>query len=106
MIKKWSGKILPDVLVIQRKITKDHRGLNADIFDEQEYLEMGISAKLGTQQNYSTSNKNVIRGLHGDNHTFKLICCTLGSFMLVVVNYEDGSPYFGKWERFILTAEN
>lgn len=98
--------ILPEVRVFQRKISRDHRGLNADIYDESMYVNVGVNAKLGIQQNYSISDKNVLRGLHGDNHTFKLVCCPVGVFMLAVVNYEEHSPYFGKWEKFIISAGN
>ena len=30
--------------------------------------------------------KNVLRGIHGDNRTSKLITCLYGKFLLVVVN--------------------
>lgn len=103
---KWGEVVLPEVRVFKRKISRDHRGLNADVYEEPMYVNVGVNAKLGTQQNYSISKKNVLRGLHGDNHTFKLICCPVGEFMLVVVNYEENSPYFGKWEKFILSADN
>lgn len=96
---------LPGVMKIQREIFRDHRGVNVDVYDEQEYFNAGIKPKF-VQNNYSTSVKNVLRGLHGDDHTFKLICCTLGSFILVVVNYREGFPYFGKWEKFTLTDDN
>lgn len=97
---------LPGVLEIQRnKPHKDHRGINVDVYTEQEYFDAGIKTKF-VQQNYSTSIKNVLRGLHGDDHTFKLVCCILGEFMLAVVNYDKNSNHFGKHEIFILTGDN
>lgn len=102
---KVSQTSLPGVMKVQRKIFRDHRGVNVDIYNEQEYFDAGIKPRF-IQNNYSTSVKNVLRGLHGDNHTFKLVCCTLGSFVLVVVNYIDNSPHFGKWEKFTLTDDN
>ena len=30
--------------------------------------------------------KNVLRGIHGDNKTWKLVSCLYGSFFLLVVN--------------------
>lgn len=98
--------ILPAVRVFERKISCDLRGFNADLYDDDVYFNAGVDAQLGRQQNYSKSKKNVLRGLHGDDHTFKLISCVSGCFMLVVVNYIENSSDFGKWEKFILTEDN
>ena len=96
---------LPGVMRVQREMFRDHRGVNVEIYIEKEYFDAGIKPRF-VQNNYSTSVKNVLRGLHGDDHTFKLVCCTLGAFVLVVVNYIENSPHFGKWEKFVLSDDN
>jgi len=105
MIEVSKGLILPEVLVIRRKISLDHRGINFDVWDKREYVDAGINVDW-VQVNGSRSRRGVIRGLHGDDHTYKLVCCARGSFWLTVVNYVQNSPDFGKWERFILTEDN
>ena len=55
---------------------------------------------------FSLSKKNVLRGLHGDKKTWKLISCPYGKFFLVVVNYEKKSKHFLKWQSFILSQKN
>jgi dTDP-4-dehydrorhamnose 3,5-epimerase len=55
---------------------------------------------------FSTSSKNVLRGLHGDNKTWKLIDCRHGRFYFVVLNVVEGSPQYGQWEGFTLTETN
>jgi len=55
---------------------------------------------------FSLSKKNVLRGLHGDKKTWKLISCPYGKFLLVVVNYEKKSKHFLKWSSWILSQKN
>jgi dTDP-4-dehydrorhamnose 3,5-epimerase len=51
------------------------------------------------------SKKNVLRGLHGDNETDKLICCLSGEILLSVVDYRKGSSTFGAFECFKLSSK-
>ena len=55
---------------------------------------------------FSLSKKNVLRGLHGDSKTWKLISCPYGKFILVVVNCIKGSNDYLKWKSWILSQEN
>jgi dTDP-4-dehydrorhamnose 3,5-epimerase len=54
----------------------------------------------------SKSKKNVIRGLHGDNKSWKLITCLHGEIFLVVVDFRKESSTFLKKETFILNDKN
>lgn len=97
---------LPGVIKIERRpLFRDHRGIYGEIFIKKEYLEAGINIEF-VEQNFALSHKNVLRGLHGDSKTWKLVCCPHGKLYLAVLNYDLQSPYFGKWEGFILTPEN
>jgi len=55
---------------------------------------------------FSLSNKNVLRGLHGDSKTWKLISCPYGRFLLVVVNCVKKSKDYLKWKSWILSHDN
>ena len=55
---------------------------------------------------FSLSKKNVLRGLHGDNKTWKLVSCPYGKFILVVVNCVKQSKNYLKWRSWILSQEN
>jgi dTDP-4-dehydrorhamnose 3,5-epimerase len=55
---------------------------------------------------FSLSNKNVLRGLHGDNKTWKLVSCPYGKFLLVIVNLNKKSKDYLKWEKFLLSHKN
>ena len=55
---------------------------------------------------FSLSKKNVLRGLHGDTKTWKLVSCPYGKFLLVVVNYNKRSLDFLKWRSWVLSQKN
>lgn len=54
----------------------------------------------------AVSKKNVLRGLHGDNKSWKLISCLQGKINLVIVDNRSESPNYLKWESIELSAEN
>jgi len=88
-----------------RKITLDpfvdHRGEYIEIYNAQLYKEAGIDINF-CQDDISISKKNVFKGIHGDNKTWKLITCLCGEFYLVVVDCNRESPKFGFWCGFLM----
>lgn len=55
---------------------------------------------------FAQSKNNVLRGLHGDNKTWKLVSCVWGKIYEVVVDMRVSSPTYKKWEAFELDAEH
>jgi len=55
---------------------------------------------------FSLSKKNVLRGLHGDKKTWKLVSCPFGKFRLVIVNFDNKSKDYLKWKSWILSHKN
>ena len=96
---------LKNVLKIQLDAFKDHRGVYLETYNIALYKKHGIAVKF-LQDNYSRSRKNVLRGFHGDNKTWKLITCPLGRIYLVVANCNKRSSNFGKWAAFTLSDKN
>ena len=96
---------LEGVLKITLDAFEDHRGYYIETYNEELYKENGINVKF-IQDDISVSSKNVLRGIHGDQNTWKLISCLGGEFLLVVVNNDENSPQFKKWESFTLTENN
>ena len=96
---------LEGVLKIKPYVFKDFRGEYVETYNEAEYIENGIDVKF-IQDDISVSTKNVLRGIHGDATTWKLISCHYGKFYLVVVNCDTESTDFGKWESFVLSDKN
>lgn len=104
MIKVEKTK-LSGVLLIQLGSFDDHRGEYVEVYNERDYKEAGIDIKF-VQDDYSVSTNNVLRGLHGDAETWKLITCPYGKLYLAVVNCDESSADFGKWDSFVLSDRN
>ncbi len=58
------------------------------------------------QDDISISSKHVLRGIHGDDNTWKLISCLHGKFYLAVVNWDPSSPQYRQWQGFTLSDHN
>ena len=93
------------LLITPPTIFQDFRGSYIETYNEKLYNEAGIKVKF-IQDDIATSFKNVLRGIHGDRETWKLVSCLYGEFYLVVVNWDDASSQFGKWESFVLSDQN
>tara|TARA_R100001443_G_scaffold40743_4_gene54143 strand:+ start:366 stop:899 length:534 start_codon:yes stop_codon:yes gene_type:complete len=54
----------------------------------------------------STSRRDVLRGIHGDLKSHKLVSCLHGEIYFVVADNREDSPTYGKWEATILGGRN
>jgi dTDP-4-dehydrorhamnose 3,5-epimerase len=109
-MKTYSGWVLENTdLVGVKKIIpttfKDHRGSYTEIYNKNFMIENKINVDF-LQDDISVSYKNVLRGLHGDNKTHKLVSCLYGKFQLIVVNNNPKSKQFKKWQSFEISFEN
>ena len=96
---------LDGVLKIRLDVFKDFRGYYIETYNEDLYIKNGINIKF-VQDDISVSHNNVLRGIHGDQKTWKLISCLEGEFYLVVINNDNKSNQFKHWESFLLSEEN
>ena len=96
---------LEKVLLIQMEHHEDYRGEYVETYNKKLYKDKGIEIDF-VQDDYSWSLKHVLRGLHGDDKTWKLISCPYGKFYLVVVDLEEASPTYKQWEAFVLSNRN
>lgn len=96
---------LSGVLLIKLDIFEDHRGQYLETYNKRMYGEHGINVEF-VEDDISVSSKNVLRGIHGDSETWKLISCLYGKFYFVVVNCDKAAKDFGKWQAFVLSESN
>jgi dTDP-4-dehydrorhamnose 3,5-epimerase len=96
---------LDGVLLIKPEVFEDFRGVYVETYNEDLYNKSGITTKF-LQDDISVSSKHVLRGIHGDAETWKLVSCMYGKFYLVVVNCDKESGSFGKWQSFTLSDAN
>ncbi|MFH0855098.1 MAG: dTDP-4-dehydrorhamnose 3,5-epimerase family protein [Candidatus Omnitrophota bacterium] len=86
-------------------VFEDFRGSYVELYNSGLYRESGINVNF-IQDDISISTKHVLRGIHGDNETWKLISCLYGEFYFVVANCDKESSDFGKWQSFTLSDKN
>ena len=95
--------------LIQPERHGDHRGFFAETYSRRKYSELGIEDEF-VQDNHSLSREvGTLRGLHFQSPPHaqaKLVRCGRGAIFDVAVDIRLGSPTFGKWEGYELTAEN
>jgi len=96
---------LDGVLRVKLDSFKDHRGYYIETYNEGLYKKNGINVNF-IQDDVSVSSKNVLRGIHGDQETWKLISCLEGKFYLVVINNDKSSAQYMQWKSFILSEHN
>ncbi len=97
---------LEGVLIIDPPTNfKDFRGSYIETYNEKIYKKNGIPQDF-IQDDISTSKNNVLRGIHGDASTWKLVSCLYGEFYLVVVNNNPKSKQYKKWQYFNLSDVN
>ena len=105
MIEVSKTKLEGVLLIKPPTIFEDFRGTYVEIYNEKLYKEAGIAVDF-VQDDISVSAKDVLRGIHGDDETWKLISCLHGKFYLVVVNWDKSSHQFGQWDSFLLSDCN
>jgi len=100
------SKIIPDVLIIKPSVFWDLRGNIYSSFNSDFYKEILPKRLDFKHDKFAESKNNVLRGLHGDNKTWKLVSCVYGEIFEVVVDMRPESPTYLKWDAFELKADN
>jgi dTDP-4-dehydrorhamnose 3,5-epimerase len=99
---------IPDLLVFEPTVFEDSRGYFFESFNLKNFEAEGIEINF-VQDNQSSSQYGVIRGLHYQLHPFaqvKLIRALVGSILDVAVDIRKNSPTYGKSFSIELSAEN
>ena len=88
---------------------RDVRGFFAETYSRKKYIEFGVKAEF-VQDNHSLSHAvGTLRGLHFQAPPAaqgKLVRCGRGAIFDVAVDIRRGSPTYGQWEGYELSAEN
>jgi len=92
--------IFPEVKIYQPDSFEDYRGELYTLFKQEEHELVFNHDKV------SVSRQNVLRGLHGDSKSWKLITCLSGVVYLVVVDNRPESPNYLKWDSIVLSETN
>lgn len=97
---------LPGCFELQPKVFDDVRGRFVKVFHEQAFADKGLETNFA-EEYYSVSHKNVIRGMHFQlppmDHV-KMVYCIQGEVLDAVVDLRVGSPTYGEYTLFELSA--
>ena len=105
------SKKLEGVVIIQPDIFYDYRGEYVETWNVENYKIfdhiVNNSKKIEFKQDdISTSVKHTLRGLHGDNKTWKLVSCIYGSLLQVVVDMRESSDTYLEYDMFSINDKN
>ena len=115
--KKWNdfdvrpSKIFGyEVPVYTPSIFREFRG---EIFTTYHSEDHPVMSKIHYDKNelaihgrFSKSYKGVLRGLHYDDKTWKLVQALVGDIYLVVLDIRENSLNYGKWDWFLISEKN
>ena len=85
---------IPGALLIEAECFYDHRGGNYELFNTEVAKICERRGSTLSTDSISFSRKNTLRGLHGDNHTTKLITCLYGDIWFSAVSVDDPKQQF------------
>lgn len=100
--KVKSSDLISDLIIIEPDYFEDHRGVLYT-----DYLKNFTLSKLGIDFNHSkvaVSKKNVLRGIHGDHKSYKLVSCLEGEVFQVAVDLRENSPTYLLHQTFLLNG--
>ncbi|HCU5989562.1 TPA: dTDP-4-dehydrorhamnose 3,5-epimerase [Legionella pneumophila] len=99
---------IPELKIIEPSVYGDGRGYFYESYQAKRYQDLvGIKDHF-VQDNFSRSQKGVLRGLHCQSQQTqgKLVSVLAGEVFDVAVDIRLGSPTFGQWIGVILSGEN
>lgn len=101
---------LKNVLLLTHECYEDHRGTYEELYNKEEFdkickehIDNIIEFK---EDNIAVSSKHVLRGLHGDDRTWKYVTCLKGKYFINILCYDPNSLDYGKYQSFILSEQN
>jgi dTDP-4-dehydrorhamnose 3,5-epimerase len=99
---------LNGAFILEPTIFKDDRGYFFESYNKKEFDQAAGNVSF-IQDNESFSSKGVVRGLHFQYPPYsqaKLVRCTEGEVLDIIVDLRPNSSTFKKWISVLLTSEN
>ena len=100
-LSEFRDPILADVLIFSPSFYEDNRGMIWTNFSEKVSDAIDFETNF-THDKVAISRKGVLRGIHFDNKTSKLVSCLYGEIQQVVVDLRPESPNYLKWSSYNL----
>lgn len=104
-VKVSRSKILDDVIIIEPSVFRDARGNIYSSYNMELFSSFLPGEVKFVHDKFAESKFNVLRGLHGDTKTWKLVSCVWGDIYEVVVDMRPESPNYREWDSFALSSK-
>jgi dTDP-4-dehydrorhamnose 3,5-epimerase len=100
---------LVGVWLVETEPHADERGHFARTWCRREFAEHGLDTTLAQASLSYNRSTGTLRGMHyqrAPHAEVKLVRCTRGAIWDVALDLRPGSPSYGRWQGFELTAAN
>lgn len=99
---------IQDIILVKPIVFQDERGCFFETYKKSEFARGGINTEF-VQDNYSCSEKYVLRGLHYQESPYaqaKLVRCTKGRIYDIAVDIRPKSATYKQYIKVELSEEN
>ena len=106
---KFIELALSNAFIIEPELIEDERGFFARSFCTQEFKNLGLNSHLAQCNISFNHTKGTLRGMHyqeGDKSEMKIVRCTSGSILDVIIDLRPSSPTYKKWQGIELSSAN
>ncbi len=100
------SKILKEVTFIRPDVFNDTRGSLYTTFLKDDIESLLPENMNFVHDKFAFSKRNVLRGIHGDFHSWKLITCVSGSIFQVIVDNRKDSKNYLKYDSIVIDSSS
>lgn len=100
---------LRDAYLVELKPARDSRGFFARTFCNEEFAAHGLENNFPQHSMSFSIHKGTLRGMHYQREPgseVKLVRCTRGTILDVIIDIRPASPTYRRWQEFELSATN
>lgn len=100
---------LKDCYIVEPQVFSDNRGWFYESYSTKLFKEVGIDVEFVQDNRSFSAHKGTLRGMHCQKEPSaqtKLVSCTRGSIVDVVVDIREGSPTYLQHLEVELSGEN
>tara|TARA_R110000824_G_scaffold337369_2_gene523920 strand:- start:286 stop:828 length:543 start_codon:yes stop_codon:yes gene_type:complete len=102
-VKHIEDSEIKGLIVFSPEVFYDVRGEYVNTYNVRDYAFLGEEF---VEDDFSISTKHVLRGMHGDSKTKKLIQCLHGNILLGVADLRADSPSYLQTRLYALNDKN
>ena len=101
-----NSEVLAGVKIVTPSVFEEARGNIWTSYRAGDLDGLLPTGMTFTHDKFSQSNFNVLRDIHGDSKSWKLVTCVHGEIHQVVVDLRTDSATYLKFQRFVINRSN